>query len=140
MWVTVLQTKVQVGVIFSKKYFYRYLSAINSNVDFIMIFEVKSIQIACTLVCIAYKKGYQYKSMHLFLKGSEISRKVVAKTWKRLWWKRCEIKRDSQGLCRNAVDHINNFGNDDPGCKTFLNQKTLAKACAGMLLITLKFW
>ena len=27
-------------------------------------------------------------------------KKVVAKIWKRLWWKRCEIKRGGQGLCK----------------------------------------
>ena len=32
----VLRTKVQVGVIFDEKYFYRLLLAINSNVDFIV--------------------------------------------------------------------------------------------------------
>ena len=31
-----LQTKVQVGVIFDEKYFYRLLLAINSNIDFIV--------------------------------------------------------------------------------------------------------
>ena len=28
-------------------------------------------------------------------------------------------KGGGQGLCRNAVDHIKNFDNDDPGRKTF---------------------
>ena len=28
-------------------------------------------------------------------------------------------KWGSQGQCRNAVNHIKNFDNDDPGCKTF---------------------
>ena len=28
-----------------------------------------------------------------------------------------------QGLCRNAVDHINFFDNDDPGCKTLRQEK-----------------
>ena len=27
-------------------------------------------------------------------------------------------KGGGQGLCRNAVDHIKNFDNDDPGYKT----------------------
>ena len=33
-----------------------------------------------------------------------------------------KLKGSSQGLCRNAVDHIN-FDNDDPGCKTFEARK-----------------
>ena len=36
MWVTVLQTKVQVGVIFDEKYFYRHLLEINNSIDFIV--------------------------------------------------------------------------------------------------------
>ena len=31
--------------------------------------------------------------------------------------------QDGQDLCRNAVDHINNFDNNDPGCKTFFLPK-----------------
>ena len=35
----VLRTKVQVGMILDGKYFYRCLSAINSNIDFIIDFQ-----------------------------------------------------------------------------------------------------
>ena len=45
-------------------------------------------------------------------------KKVAAKTWKRLWWKDVKSKRGGQGLCRNAVNYIKNFDNDDPGHKT----------------------
>ena len=46
-------------------------------------------------------------------------KKVAAKTWKKAVMKDVKSKGDGQGLCRNAVDHIKNFDNDDPGCKIF---------------------
>ena len=38
-------------------------------------------------------------------------------------------KRGGQGLCRNAVDHIKNFDNDDPGCKTLWQEELMFAAC-----------
>ena len=46
-------------------------------------------------------------------------KKVVAKTWKGCDEKDVKSKGGGQGLCRNAVDHIKNFDNDDPGHITF---------------------
>ena len=70
-----------------------------------------------------YKHLDVYKNMHLYLKKKwnpnqkhPSYKKVVAKTWKRLWWK--DVKGGGQGLCRNAIHHIKNFDNDDPGHKT----------------------
>ena len=39
-------------------------------------------------------------------------KKVAAKTWKGCDKKDVKSKGGGQGLCRNAVDHINNFDND----------------------------
>ena len=59
--------------------------------------------------------------MHLFLKKMWNSnqkhlscKKSCAKTDE----KDVKSKEGSQGLYRKAVDHINNFDNDDPGHKT----------------------
>ena len=57
---------------------------------------------------------------------------------KRLWWKRCEIKRGVQDLCRNVVDHINDFDNDDPGCKT-LRQENAGSSLSKLLIWSTAF-
>ena len=80
MWVTVLQSKVPVDVIFDGKYFYGHLSAINSNVDFIINsidFQYNTIQAACTLINIANKNMYLLK---IPTKNTLAVKKVVAKT------------------------------------------------------------
>ena len=46
--------------------------------------------------------------------------KKVAAPEKDCYKKDVKSKGDSQGLCRNAVDHIKNFDNDDPRCHNIL--------------------
>ena len=78
---------------------------------------VPSYHMSCTII-VKYAcrnlwsaANYSYSSYSYPTKNTLAVKKVVAKTWKGLWWKRCEIKR---GRPRNAVDHIKNFDNNEP--------------------------
>ena len=58
----VLRTKVQVGVIFDEKYFYRLLSAINSNVVLLSILFIFDI-----IQCIDNKTFMQSSEVNIFI-------------------------------------------------------------------------
>ena len=47
-------------------------------------------------------------------------KKVADKTWKRLWWKRREIKRGRSRPVQKCVDHNKKFDDDPAGCKTLI--------------------
>ena len=70
-----------------------------------------------------YRRLDIHEKKHLFFKkwkNTLTVKNVAAKTWKKAVMKKdVKSKVGSQGLCRNAVDHIQNFDNDDPGHKIF---------------------